>query len=73
MTLTLCALSFACGCLGAVVGVLLLFKLAKPRAQLTIDLVLKQKPLCDACGVQLGTRHCFESKASDTFPVTIKR
>lgn len=67
------ALCFACGCLGAVVGVLLLFKLSKPRAQLTVDIVFKRQPVCDACGKDLGTKHFLEAKASDTFPITIQR
>ena len=67
------ALCFACGCLGAVLGVTLLFKLSKPRAQLTVDIVFKRTPACDECGKALGTKHFLEAKASDTFPVSITR
>lgn len=73
MPLYVFALCFACAVLGAVVGVLLLFRLSKPRALLTVDIVFKRVPTCDACGKELGTKHFLEAKASDTFPITIAR
>lgn len=75
MTLLVLALCFGSGCLGAVVGVLLLFKLAKPRAMLTVDLVFKHDPVCRGCGKTLGTKTFFEemSRGKDSFPITLTR
>lgn len=75
MTLFAIALCFVSGCLGAVVGVLLLFKLSAPKAQLTIDLVFKHDPICRKCGSALGTKAFFEplTAGKDSFPITIKR
>lgn len=67
------ALCFASGCLGAVAGVSLLFRLAKPRAIITLDFVLKRDPVCPECGKILGTRTFLEHKGTDTFPVSMRR
>lgn len=75
MTLLALGLCFGSGCLGAVVGVLLLFKLSKPRAQLTIDLVFKHDPVCRGCGKELGSKALLEplSKGTDSFSISITR
>lgn len=75
MTILLVALCFASACLGAVAGVLLLFKLAKPQAIVTLELNLRHDPVCRKCGEPLGTKTMFEtlSKGTDTFPVTLRR
>lgn len=75
MTLFALALCFVSGCLGAVVGVLLLFKLAKPRAKVTLGLVFKHDPICRKCGAALGSKSLLEPLAedTDTFDVTIAR
>ncbi len=75
MPLLVLALCFGSGCLGAVVGVLLLFKLSKPKAQLTVDLVFKHDPICRGCGKALGSKALLEplAEGSDTFDISITR
>ena len=73
MTFAELALCFACGALGAVVGVQLLFLLARPHARVTVDLKLKSDPICPDCGRTYGPRELLENTASDEFDVTMKQ
>ncbi len=72
MTFAQLALCFASAVLGAVVGVKLLFLLAKPHAKITLDLKLKTDPVCPDCGRTYGPRELLENVATDTFDVTMK-
>lgn len=74
MSLGELALCFASGCLGAVVGVKLLFLLATPRAKIDLTLKLKGDPKCPGCGMELGAKHLLaEQEASDEFDVTMRQ
>lgn len=54
-------------------GVQLLFLLAKPHARVTVDLKLKTDPICPDCGRAYRPRELLENTASDTFDVTMKQ
>ena len=77
MTLLLTTLCFASACLGAVVGVLLLFKLGRPRARVTLDMKFLHDPVCRGCGKALGSKALLEplsmDTASDTFDISMRR
>ena len=74
MTLTQLAFCFASAVVGAVVGVMLLFALAKPKAIVTLDLTLRGDPKCPGCGQALGAKQLLDGqKASDEFEVTMRR
>ena len=73
MTFTQLVFCFASAIVGAVVGVQLLFLLAKPHARVTVDLKLKTDPICPDCGRSYGPRELLENTASDTFDVTMKQ
>ncbi len=73
MSFTYIAFCFAAAVVGAVVGVQLLFWLAKPHAKITLDLKLKTDPVCPDCGRTYGPRELLENTASDEFDVSMKQ
>lgn len=61
MTFLCIVLCFAAALVGGLFGVQVLFWVAQPATQLTIDLTLKENPVCTECGKSIGVRTIFKN------------